>query len=252
MKLKNGLLLFFLLLECVFFNVESKCVKGCDLALASYDVPPIIMLQNITRFMQSNLVSNSEVIISYNKGKIFNDNNIISYLRLNIPFPCECIGGEFLGHVFEYSAATGDTYNLIANHYYAKLTTVELLKRFNRYDSDSIPPNAKVNVTVNCSCGNSQVSKDYGLFITFPLRDGDTLQNIASQSNLDPELLQSYNPGVNFSREGGIVFIPGRGMLICYALLSPLPFWCFDKGFKLRLWFCCDFLIVCKIMDKYD
>jgi chitin elicitor receptor kinase 1 len=36
-----------------------------------------------------------------------------SYFRINIPFPCEFIGGNFLGHVFEYSASEGETYDLI-------------------------------------------------------------------------------------------------------------------------------------------
>ncbi|KAJ1432189.1 Serine-threonine/tyrosine-protein kinase, catalytic domain [Sesbania bispinosa] len=222
MKLKNGLLLFFLLLEYVCFKVESKCVKGCDLALASYYVMPNIFLEgNITRFMRSTIVSNSDVIISYNKGKIFNNDILLAFLRLNIPFPCDCIGGEFLGHVFEYTTDAGDTYNLIANNYYANLTTVELLKRFNSYDPNHIPANAKINVTINCSCGDSQISEDYGLFVTYPLRTGDTLQVIANQTSLDAELLQSYNPSVNFSKGSGIVFIPGRDQNGDYVPLYP-------------------------------
>nr|BAF98605.1 CM0545.460.nc [Lotus japonicus] len=212
MKLKTGLLLFFiLLLGHVCFHVESNCLKGCDLALASYYIlPGVFILQNITTFMQSEIVSSNDAITSYNKDKILNDINIQSFQRLNIPFPCDCIGGEFLGHVFEYSASKGDTYETIANLYYANLTTVDLLKRFNSYDPKNIPVNAKVNVTVNCSCGNSQVSKDYGLFITYPIRPGDTLQDIANQSSLDAGLIQSFNPSVNFSKDSGIAFIPGR------------------------------------------
>nr|CAZ66916.1 Nod-factor receptor 1 [Lotus pedunculatus] len=212
MKLKNGLLLlFYFSLGHVCFHVESNCLKGCDLALASYYIlPGVFILQNITTFMQSEIVSSTDAITSYNKDKILNDINIQSFQRLNIPFPCDCIGGEFLGHVFEYKASKGDTYDTIANLYYANLTTVDLLKRFNSYDPENIPVNAKVNVTVNCSCGNSQVSKDYGLFITYPLRPGDTLQDIANQSSLDAGLIQSFNPSVNFSKDSGIAFIPGR------------------------------------------
>ncbi|RDX61018.1 LysM domain receptor-like kinase 3, partial [Mucuna pruriens] len=192
-------------------NVESKCVKGCDVALASYYVNPgYLLVENITRLMKSSVLSNSDAIISYNEDKIFN-NNVLSFYRLNVPFPCGCIDGEFLGHVFEYSAAAGDTYDSIAKVTYADLTTVELLRRFNSYDHD-IPANAKVNVTVNCSCGNSQVSKDYGLFITYPLRPGNDLHDMANETHLDAQLLQNYNPGVNFSKESGIVFIPGRGL----------------------------------------
>ena len=157
--------------------------------------------------------SSIEVIISFNEDNISNGYPL-SFYRLNIPFPCDCIGGEFLGHVFEYSASAGDTYDSIAKVTYANLTTVELLRRFNGYDQNGIPANARVNVTVNCSCGNSQVSKDYGMFITYPLRPGNNLHDIANEARLDAQLLQRYNPGVNFSKESGdIVFIPGRGML---------------------------------------
>ncbi|KAI5433641.1 LysM domain receptor-like kinase 3 [Lathyrus oleraceus] len=211
MKLKNGLLLFFMFLDCIFFKVESKCVIGCDIALASYYVMPLVQLSNITTFMQSKLVTNSfEVIVRYNRDIVFSNDNLFSYFRVNIPFPCECIGGEFLGHVFEYTANEGDTYDLIANTYYASLTTVEVLKKYNSYDPNHIPVKAKVNVTVNCSCGNSQISKDYGLFITYPLRPRDTLEKIARHSNLDEGVIQSYNLGVNFSKGSGVVFFPGR------------------------------------------
>jgi chitin elicitor receptor kinase 1 len=217
MKLKNvlQLLLFFIFLDFVLFKVESKCVKGCDVALASYYIMPFVQLSNITTFMQSKIVKNSpEVIMSYNKDIVFSNDNLFTYFRINIPFPCECIGGEFLGHVFEYSVSEGDTYDLIANTYYASLTSVEVLKKYNSYDPNHIPAKAKVNVTVNCSCGNSQISKDYGLFITYPLKPRDTLQKIASGSILDEGVIQSYNSGVNFSKGSGIVFIPGRGMYV--------------------------------------
>ncbi|CAL0307515.1 unnamed protein product [Lupinus luteus] len=189
-------------------------MKGCDIALASYYVPlwPTVSLENITSFMHSNVLTNSKVIISYNKDKVFNGDVMLALYRYNIPFPCDCIGGEFLGHVFEYSAVAGDTYDLIAKKRFSNLTTVENLKRFNSYDPNHIPVNAKVNVTVNCSCGNSLISKDYGLFITYPLRPGNNLQGLSNETNIDAKLLQSYNPGVNFSQENGIVFIPGRGL----------------------------------------
>ncbi|OIW16245.1 hypothetical protein TanjilG_18960 [Lupinus angustifolius] len=211
MKLK---LVFLLLLKYVCFIVESKCIKGCDLALASYYVPvwPIVSLGNITSFMHSNVLTNPNVVTSYNKDKVFNGDVMLALYRTNVPFPCDCIGGEFLGHVFEYSAVEGDTYGLIAMKRYSNLTTVEILKRFNSYDPNHIPVNAKVNVTVKCSCGNSQISKDYGLFITYPLRPGNNLQELSKETKIDAKLLQSYNPGVNFSQENGIVFIPGKGV----------------------------------------
>ncbi|BAT80970.1 hypothetical protein VIGAN_03060100 [Vigna angularis var. angularis] len=220
MELRKGLLLLFLLLEYVCCNVEAKCLKGCDLALASYYVSSGLTLDDITHLMKSSVVSNSDDIISYNKDKTFNK-NIFLFDRINVPFPCDCIHDEFLGHVFEYSAAEGDTYDSIAKVEYADLTTVELLRRFNSYGQNGIPKNAKVNVTVNCSCGNSQVSQEYGLFITYPLRPDNNLHDIANEAHLDAQLLQNYNPGVNFSKESGIVFIPGRDQFGDYVPLHP-------------------------------
>ncbi|XP_058748313.1 lysM domain receptor-like kinase 3 [Vicia villosa] len=222
MKLKNGLLLFFMFVECVFFKVDSKCVKGCDIALASYYVMPLVDLPTITNYMQSKIVTNSsDVLNSYNKVLVTNHGNIFSYSRINIPFPCECIGGEFLGHVFEYTTKEGDTYDLIANDYYVSLTSVALLKKFNSYDPNHIPDKAKVNVTVSCSCGNSQISKDYGLFVTYPLRSTDSLEKIANEAKLDEGLIQNFNPDVNFSRGSGIVFFPGRDKNGRYVPLYP-------------------------------
>nr|ARX80053.1 LykX receptor-like kinase [Pisum sativum]ATQ39299.1 LysM domains-containing receptor-like kinase [Pisum sativum] len=223
MKLIFSLLLF-LFLECVFFKVESKCVKGCDIALASYHVMPAFLLQNITNFMQSKIVSafnSSDVLIRYNRDILSNRANIFSYFRVNVPFPCDCIGGEFLGHVFEYTANERDTYDLIANSYYASLTSVQVLQKFNSYHPNHIPAKAKVNVTVNCSCGNSQISKDYGLFITYPLRSTDSLEKIANAFKLDEGLIQNFNPDVNFSKGSGIVFIPGRDQNGHYVSLYP-------------------------------
>ncbi|CAI8586552.1 unnamed protein product [Vicia faba] len=149
MKLKNGLLLFFMFVDCIFLKVESKCVKGCDVALAFLYVMPLVELSNITTFMQSKIVTDSpEAIIRYNRDIVLSNDNLFSYSRINIPFPCECMGG--------------------------------------------------------------QISKDYGLFVTYPLRPRDSLEKIASHSKLDEGVIQSYNLGVNFSKGSGIVFFPGR------------------------------------------
>lgn len=203
----------FLIFSSIFASVHSKCSKGCGLALGSYYVWPGSNLTIISDVTNNNI----QDIVAYNKQLIPNQNSVQSDTRIDIPFPCDCINGEFLGHVFKYSLGSGDTYNRIASLYYANLTSVEWLQRFNTFDPNNLPDtNEKLNVTVNCSCGSS-VSKKYGLFVTFPLRLGDTLVSVANQTNLGvnlsaaANLLQSYNPGVNFSAERGVVYVPGRG-----------------------------------------
>jgi len=58
-------------------------------------------------------------------------------------------------------------YVSIAELTFSNLTTSEWIERFNVYTSSDIPEFVKVNVTVNCSYGDREVSKDYGLFITY-------------------------------------------------------------------------------------
>ncbi|CAI0550926.1 unnamed protein product [Linum tenue] len=66
-------------------------------------------------------------------------------------------------------------------------------------DSVQQDTNAVVNVTVNCSCGDSSISRGYGLFVTYPLRQGDNLESIARGSNVSAELLQQYNAGISIA-----------------------------------------------------
>ncbi|XP_028753015.1 lysM domain receptor-like kinase 3 [Neltuma alba] len=224
-KSNSLVLVFFLLLleTSLLNNVESKCLQGCPLALASYYAYKN-NLGNITKFLRSDLVSDFGVVSSYNEGKVSNNGMYVQSLtRINIPFPCDCINnGDFLGHVFEYTIAEGDTYDSIATQTYSSLTTVDLLRRFNSYkDPNQLPLNGKLNVTVNCSCGDRQISKDYGLFLTYPLRFGDSLESIVDQTGIDATLLQKYNLRVNFSQESGVVFIPGRDQNGNYVPLDP-------------------------------
>ena len=196
--------LLVLIIFCV--RVESSCSDGCD-ALGSYYLWPDVNLTFISTVFSTSVSQ----IRSYNP-QITNPDFIDRDTRINVPFSCGCVGGEFMGHQFDYQIRSGNYYQLIAERYYSNLTTVEMLRSFNSYDPDRLPDvNAILNVTVNCSCGNSRVSRDYGLFVTYPLRPGENLSSLASESQLPEELLRDYNPGSNFSSGSGLVFIPGRG-----------------------------------------
>ncbi|KAK3040429.1 hypothetical protein RJ639_028678 [Escallonia herrerae] len=196
------------LLTSISTTIEARCTRGCDRALGSYYVWPETNLTFISEVLDST-ISN---ILSYNP-EIPNQDSVQSGIRIRVPFPCDCINGEFLGHVFGYDVRSGDTYERVATTYYANLTTTSWLERFNSYDPNRIPDtNARLNVTVNCSCGDAGVSKAYGLFVTYPLRPGESLGSISAGLNLSADLLQSYNPGSNFSAGSGLVYVPGRGL----------------------------------------
>nr|BAF98604.1 CM0545.470.nc [Lotus japonicus] len=215
MDLKSRLTFFFLLSwACISFSVvESMCISGCDLALASYYIWIGSNLTYISNIMESRVLSEPEDIINYNQDHVRNPDVLQVHTRVNVPFPCDCINGEFLGHIFRHEFHEGDTYPSVAGTVFSNLTTDAWLQSTNIYGPTSIPVLAKVDVTVNCSCGDIKVSKDYGLFITYPLRAEDTLESIAEEAKLQPHLLQRYNPGVDFSRGNGLVFIPGKGSL---------------------------------------
>ncbi|KAA3458484.1 LysM-containing kinase 1 [Gossypium australe] len=226
-----------LLISISSISVESRCSRGCDLALASYYVWQGSNLTFISQILNSSLVpystTNFDSILAYNP-QVANKDSVEAFSRLNIPFPCDCINNDFLGHVFTYSVQPGDTYDKIAG-YYSDLTTVAWLRPFNSYPETNIPDSGVVNVVVNCSCGDSAISKDYGLFVTYPLRENETLDTVLTQANLSSDLsglVRLYNPGANFSSGSGLVYIPGRG-----DSFKPFLFFFFFFNFALGLSF---------------
>ncbi|XP_058211455.1 lysM domain receptor-like kinase 3 [Rhododendron vialii] len=210
---KLGLSFSLSIISLCLTTVEPTCSKGCDLALGSY----YVWTDAYTRLVAEVSGNSVNELISYNPGTT--ERFILSGSRIVVPFACDCIDGEFLAHVFTYTARSGDTYDKIAKTYYANLTTAATLERSNSYPANSsIPVNATVNVTVNCSCGNASVSEAYRLFVTYPLRAEDSLESIANATNLSTDLLQRYNPGANFNAGSGLVYIPGKGtILFCFA-----------------------------------
>ncbi|KAL6544719.1 hypothetical protein OROMI_023581 [Orobanche minor] len=202
-KTRFNILHVFLVFNILWVEVESQSGQGCD-ALASYYIPQGSTLTFIATVFSTTITN----ILSYNP-QITNPDVIRFGDRLNVPFSCGVIN-ELLAHQFIYQVRANNTYQKIADLIYSNLTTVEMLTRFNSYAPENIPIGARLNVTVSCSCGNSRVSKVYGLFITYPLRPGESLSVIANEIGLSERLLQDYNPGVDFSRGSGLVFIPGR------------------------------------------
>ncbi|GAB2256809.1 hypothetical protein Droror1_Dr00022868 [Drosera rotundifolia] len=216
------LLLLLLLLLSLLCYADSKCSSGCDLALASYTAWSGANLTFITSVFDNNPTTNS--IRSYNT-QLTSPDSIVAGTRYNVPFSCSCIDRSFLATTFTYTTIQGDTYTTIADTYYANLTTVEWIEARNSYAANDVPIGAAVNVTVNCSCGDARVSREYGVFITYPLAEGDTLESVAKYANVsDASLLQEYNRGVNFSAGSGLVYIPTKDASGSYRPLTSLYF----------------------------
>ncbi|KAM0890359.1 hypothetical protein ACQ4PT_027150 [Festuca glaucescens] len=190
---------------------------GCDLALGSYLVGSD---QNVTYIGQLfGLGDDYRLLQPYNPGRP-NPDFVAIGDRINVSFTCQCLArpsdpaATYLAGSFPHKVVTGETYTSIADQY-NNLTTVDWLAATNTYPPNKIPDIATVNVTVNCSCGDPDVSKDYGLFLTYPLRDRETLASVAashgfsSQGQLD--MIRKYNPGMDGVTGSGIVYIPDQG-----------------------------------------
>ncbi|CAN1232585.1 LysM domain receptor-like kinase 3 [Linum perenne] len=207
----NPIFSIFILTSLFPISTSQSCRKTCDLALASFFISEDANLTGIRQLMQSSVLNPVLVgpLMSYNK-QLSNGDILLSNTRVNVPFPCDCLPvAAALGHVFRYTAAAGDTYDSIARKY-VNLTSIDMLRRFNSYGSGEVlQSGSEVNVTVNCSCGNGDVSKDYGLFLTYPLREDDNLTVGSGGGGIVPaEVIRRYNVGVNFSQGSGLVYIP--------------------------------------------
>lgn len=203
LTLTHTIILLLLLLSNLLFSCKAKCTTGCGLALASYYLSDG---SNIT-YVSQLFGQPPQQIQRYNPGQ----DTMRVGSRVHIPFSCECINGDFLGHTFTYIIQPGDTYDKIAHMAFANLTTAYWLERVNTFDPTRIPDMAPINVTLNCSCGDRRVSKDYGLFVTYPLRPGEDLSSIATELAVPEKFLERFNPDTNFSDGSAIVFLPAKG-----------------------------------------
>ncbi|CAA0825161.1 Chitin elicitor receptor kinase 1 [Striga hermonthica] len=203
-KLNRSTFLSLLLLAVFRAEATSDSGRACD-ALASYYLWDSATLSFISTVLSTTI----DEILSYNT-QITDPDLISAGSRLRVPFSCGPVDGLSAGRFIYRVRSANATYQRIAGLIYSNLTTVEMLTRFNSYAPGSIPAGARLNVTVRCSCGDSHVSKDYGLFVTYPLRPGESLSGIASWTGLSEKLLQGYNPGVDFGSGSGLVFIPER------------------------------------------
>ncbi|KAI5672996.1 hypothetical protein M9H77_13360 [Catharanthus roseus] len=197
---------FCLILSILCLNGEANCRTSCGLALASYYVWGGSNLSYISTIFNQKVPE----ILKYNP-QISTPDSIPTGSRINVPFSCDCLNGDFLGHRFEYKTQIGDTYVKIARIAFSNLTNAYWIQLVNTYDPTRVPDFIIINVTVNCSCGDTSVSKDYGLFATYPLHSGENLSSVATASGVPPVLLQRFNPGSDFSSGSGIVFVPAKG-----------------------------------------
>jgi chitin elicitor receptor kinase 1 len=188
------------------------CTAGCDLALGSFYISPNLNFTYIASLFT--YIASLFNISDYRTLQPYNPQvNNLDFIQLggraNVYFPCRCLslpsapGSTYLAGSFPYPVKSGETYDSIAA-LYNDLTTPNWLQATNSYSENNIPAGGTVNVTVNCSCGDPNVSTDYGLFLTYPLRGSETL---AANYSVPIELLRKYNPDTGTD----LVYIPVKG-----------------------------------------
>ncbi|XP_039816215.1 chitin elicitor receptor kinase 1-like isoform X2 [Panicum virgatum] len=201
------------------------CRSGCDLALASF---LIARNQNLTYIAQLFAIPDYRSLAPYNP-QYPNLDFIPADATVNVSFPCGCRSlpgapsATYLAGSFPHLVRGGETYDSIAAQF-SNLTTSAWLQRTNTYPANNIPDTGvTVNVTVNCSCGDPGISADYGLFLTYPLRDGQTLAAVAANYSFSSpaqlDLLRQYNPGMD-TNTSGLVFIPVKDANGSYHALA--------------------------------
>ncbi|KAK6919320.1 hypothetical protein RJ641_015224 [Dillenia turbinata] len=87
-------------------------------------------------FVSEALATGIHQLLSYNT-QIPNQDSVQSDTRINVPFSCDCINGDFLAHVFVYNVVSGDTYDKVVKVYFVSLTTHDRLRKFNSYDPNN-------------------------------------------------------------------------------------------------------------------
>lgn len=202
----------------------ANCKRGCDVALAAYYLSNGDNLTLISSYLGKDFISE---VLPYNpnRSQIISLDQFLSGVPIFIPFSCNCLPflagpTPILAHTFPYITQVGDRYDTIADSNFSGLTTEDWLSRVNSYDPNRIPDSVPINVTVNCSCGDPRVSRDYGLFATYSLRHNQSLPGVAAAAGVPVELIRAYNPGVDFGSGEGIFFVPAKGQMFFNQLIN--------------------------------
>ncbi|KAK8453436.1 hypothetical protein SEVIR_5G282901v4 [Setaria viridis] len=175
------------------------CSTGCNLALGSYNIEPN---QNLS-YISSLLGIDDYRELPYNNPWFGNLDYIQAGQRLTVSFRCQCLAlptspfSTYLAGSFPYRVSLGETYSSIAAQF-NNLTTAAWLQATNRYPSSNIPDGGIMNVTINCSCGYPGVPPEYKVFLTYPLRDGETFDSVE----------EKYSFPVQSEMDSSIVYIP--------------------------------------------
>ncbi|KAI5084460.1 hypothetical protein GOP47_0000629 [Adiantum capillus-veneris] len=214
-KLKERLYFPHLLVASLFLLLPSiapttpTCIppSGCSVALANYIVSADDSVSTIATAFQSSVT----LIENYNQ--ISDVNSILPDQVLSIPFPCACSNGQ-LGYSPEHAIKSGDTIDNLVRTTFSNLSQISWVVSANGdIDANNLTPGSIISIPINCSCGNPDVSTTYGLFLTYVIQGGDTLETLSQKFGIQAELLREYNGHADFNNlvaYTDIIFAPGK------------------------------------------
>ncbi|KAK4429659.1 LysM domain-containing GPI-anchored protein 1 [Sesamum alatum] len=158
------------------------------------------------------------------------ENHILpSQLFLKIPIPCSCIDGIRKSNSVSYKTRPSDTLSSISTAVYGGLVSADQIKQANP-DAELSDPwvisvGTKLNIPLPCTCFNNSDNNLPAVYMSYVVRDVDTLAGIAARYVTTVSDLMNVNAlGSADIKEADILAIP------LSACASKFPNYASDYG----------------------
>ncbi|KAL0351482.1 UNVERIFIED_CONTAM: LysM domain-containing GPI-anchored protein 1 [Sesamum calycinum] len=142
------------------------------------------------------------------------ENHILpSQLFLKIPIPCSCVDGIRKSNSVSYKTRPSDTLSSISSAVYGGLVSADQIMQANPdaelSDPSVISVGTKLNIPLPCTCFNNSDNNLPAVYMSYVVRDVDTLGGIAARYVTTVSDLMNVNAlGSPDIKEGDILAIP--------------------------------------------
>ncbi|PIN07523.1 hypothetical protein CDL12_19906 [Handroanthus impetiginosus] len=158
------------------------------------------------------------------------ENHILpSQLFLKIPIPCSCVDGIRKSSSVSYKTRPSDTLSSISSAVYGALVSADQIKEANPKaelsDPSVIAVGTQLNIPLPCTCFNNTDNNLPAVYMSYVVRDVDTLAGIAARYVTTVSDLMTVNAlGSAEIKDGDILAIP------LSACASNFPSYAKDYG----------------------
>lgn len=145
------------------------------------------------------------------------ENHILpSQLFLKIPIPCACVDGIRKSAAVSYKTRPSDTLASISSAVYASLVSADQIKEANPKadlsDPSVIAVGTQLSIPLPCTCFNNTDNNLPAVYMSYVVRDMDTLAGIAAMYATTVSDLMNVNAlGSADIKDGDILAIPLSG-----------------------------------------